>query len=113
MKVKGVKLKWNVMAHDFNKDKIVPYNIFFESFPEEIRKEIQKKRITNYEELKEYISHWSKYHYWSRAEHEIIVSGLHSKGDKEEKIDVDWQVQMNLDRITEYVIRECKIEFRE
>jgi len=111
MKVKGVKLKWNVMAHDFNKDKIVPYNIFFESFPEEIRKEIQRKRITNYEELKEYISHWSKYHYWSRAEHEIIVSGLHSKEDKEEKIDVDWQIQMNLNRITEYVIRECKIEF--
>ena len=112
MRIKGVKLEWYVMAHDFNNDKIVPYNIFYNSFPELIHKEIKKKKINNYNELKEYISNWSKYNYWCKAEHEIIVAGLISKGDKEEKIDVDWQIQMNLDRITEYVNNECRLGFQ-
>ena len=113
MRIKGINLEWYVIAHDFNSDKIVPYNIFYNSFVENVHKEIRKKKITNYNELKEYIYHWSKYHYWSKVEHEIVVSGLCSKQDKEEKIDVDWQIQMNLDRITEYVINKCKINFKE
>lgn len=111
MRVKGVNLEWYVLSHDFNNDEIIPYNIFYSSFIKNLHEEIRKKKVTNYKELKEYISHWSKYNYWSKSEYEIIVSGLHSKEDKEEKIDVDWQIQMNLDRITEYVIRECKIKF--
>lgn len=112
MRIKGVKLEWYVIWHDFNKDKIVPYNIFYDSFIELLHKEISRKKIKNYNELKEYISHWSKVNYWSKAEHEIIVAGLISKNDIEEKLDVNWQIQMNLDRITEYIINKCKIDFK-
>lgn len=111
MRVKGVNLEWYVLSYDFNNDRIVPYNIFYSSFIENLHKEVIKKKVTNYKELKEYISHWSKYHYWSKAEYEIIVSGLHSKEDSEEKLDVDYQVQMNLDRITEYVNEKCKLGY--
>ena len=113
MKIKGVTLVWNVLLWSFNKDEIIKYNIFSNSylFVKDLHKEIRQKRVTNYNELRDYISHWSKYNYWSKAEYEIAISGLHSKEGIYEKIDIDYQIQMNLDRITEYVMKECRIEF--
>ena len=52
---------------------------------------------------------WARYYYWSRTEHEILVGGLF-KNCKLEKIDIFRQIEMNLDRITEYVNKELKIE---
>ena len=113
MKIKGVILVWNVLLWNFNRDEVIKYNIFSNSslFVQDLHKEIRQKRVTNYNELRDYISHWSKYNYWSKAEYEIAISGLHSKNDTYEKIDIDYQVQMNLDRITEYVNEKCKLGF--
>ena len=41
--------------------------------------------------------------YMSRAEYEILVSGLFDKDDAE-KIDVWYQLEMNIDAIVEYII---------
>ena len=110
MKIKNVNLKWYVLRHDFNADRIINYNCLWNDLPEEISTEIKKKNINNKEELKEYLKHKFMYYYWSKAEYEILVSGLHSKEDNIEKIDIWRQIEPNLDRITEYIIQEMKID---
>lgn len=52
------------------------------------------------------------YHYWSKCEHEILVGDLFTEEDDFKKIDAYRQIEMNLDRITEYVINELKINFK-
>ena len=108
MKVKNVKLEWNVLRHDWNKNAIINFNIFGTMFIEKLHKEVLKKEIKSMSDLKDFIDSWARYHYWSKAEHEIIVSGL-SERDIEEKIDIYRQISMNLDRITEYVANELKV----
>lgn len=87
MKIKNVNLKWYVLNHDFSLDKIIDYNILWDSLPEEISKEIKKKKINSKEELKSYLDRKFMYQYWSRAECEILVSGLHTRVEPE-KIDI-------------------------
>lgn len=53
------------------------------------------------------------YYYWSKCEAEIAVGGLFIKSIEElEKIDIYSQLQPNLDRITEYVIKEMGFRFK-
>ena len=95
-----MNLEWNVLIHDFNKDKIKKYNIFRADLFEDIK----NAKCKTFGELREIIDKWAKYHYWSRAEYEIVVGGLFSKyPEKFEKIDIYRQIEINLDRITEYV----------
>lgn len=110
MRIKRVNLEWNVLLHDFNKDEIRNYNIFSESSPERIAKLIKRYNICNYDDFKERMKIVFMAQYWSRTEYEIIVSGF-CKNAKEYKIDVWRQIEMNLDRILEYIMREMKIEF--
>lgn len=110
MKVNNVKLEWNVLFHDFNKDEIIPYNIFYGDFPVELSKYLKKQKTYKYEDIKEYMNKWALYNYWCKSEYEILVSGLHTKA-KDFKIDVYTQIKMNIDRITEYVIKEMDIKY--
>lgn len=96
------KLEWNVLIEDFNTHKINPYNILGTHFMENFKKE----KIESLEDLKEFIDQWARYHYWSRTEYEIMVGGLFAKIDEFKKIDVYYQISMNLDRIVEYVNKE-------
>lgn len=110
MKIKNVDLKWYVLNHDFNRDKIIDYNVLWQSLPEELAKEIRKGIITDRESLKERLQRKFMSQYWSRAEYETMVSGLHTRVEPE-KIDVWRQIAPNLDRITDYIIEEMKLEF--
>jgi len=113
MKVKNANLKWYVLNYDFNANKIINYNIFGNGFIEQLHKEVLKKRVTTFGELKEYIKKWAMYYYWSRSEFEIAVGGLCIKEVKElEKIDIYRQVEMNLNRISEYVNSELRLNFK-
>lgn len=104
MKVKNKKLEWNVLRHDFNSNRIVTYNVFGDSFKEELYKKYRSKKITNLEELKECIKRHCMYYYWSKCEHEIAMGGLNSNYPEEfEKIDVWHQLEINLDHIVQYV----------
>ncbi len=97
-----MQLEWNVLFNDFNSDKIVKYNIFYNGW----EKEVLKNNPKTLSELKEEITKWAKYHYWCKTEFEIAVGGLFSKyPEKFEKIDIYRQIEMNLDRITEYIYR--------
>lgn len=109
MKIKNVKLKWNVLIHEFNGDIIKPYNIFWNDFTEELSKRIKRDKIENKEQLKETLRKIFMYHYWSKSEFEILVSGLSSKYDKQYKLDIWYQIEMNFDHIIDYIIREMKL----
>lgn len=115
MKIKNANLEWNVLMADSNTKKIKNYNVLGYELVEELHKEIVKKKtITNYEQLKEKIRKWCMYYYWSKCECEISVGNLFAKYPEEyEKIDAFRQIEMNLDRIVEYIMRELKIEFKE
>ena len=112
MRIKKAKLEWNVLLHDFNKDEIKKYNIFGEKSPEEIAQLIKRNKIDNYADFKEKMKAEFMYHYWSKSEYEIIVSGF-CKDAKEYKIDIWRQIEMNFDRVLEYIINEMKIKFKE
>ena len=112
MKVKNANLEWYVLKHDFSTGEIRPYNVLGQGFVEKLHKKIRAKKVTNYEELKDYIDWELKYYYWCRAEHEIAVGSIFSKSEADLfKIDAYTQLNMNLDRIVEYVNRELRINF--
>lgn len=114
MRVKNVNLKWNVLLYDCNNKKVENYNIFYQDFVKELHKEIAiKKNIKSYDKLYNYIRSWAMYHYWSKCEFEIVVGDFPTSTlENLEKIDVYRQIEMNLDRITEYVIKELRIDFK-
>jgi hypothetical protein len=110
MRIKNVKLEWCVLIEDFNSRQIKNYNIFGQKFIEEIHKKVRTKKITNLKELREEIRSWAIYHYWCKSEFEIAVGGLFAKSLEDfEKIDAYRQIEMNLDRITEYVNNTLRI----
>lgn len=112
MKLKSVKLEWNVLYSDFNSKKIMKYNIFNEKIKENIYKEIKNKKIKSYDELKQYVENWARYHYWSKVECELAMGNLFGKyPDDFEKIDMFKQIEINLDRIIEYIINTMEIKF--
>lgn len=112
MKIKNANLEWYVLEHDSSTGEIRPYNVLGQRFVEELHKKIRAKKVTNYKELKNYIDREFRYYYWSKAEHEIAVGGLFAKSEADLfKIDAYTQLEMNLDRIVEYVNRELRINF--
>ena len=112
MKRKNVNLEWYVMNHDFNKNKVYFINIFRTDIVENVIKACIKKKVTCYNSLLELLSREFKYHYMSRAEYEIVVGGLFAKDMEKdlEKISVWNQIEPNMDRICEYVIRELRLD---
>lgn len=108
------KLEWYAFYHDFNSNKLVYMNVLRSDLADNILKNIKSKskyrHIDSYETLKEYLKSELMYYYHSKSEFEVIVSNWSGR-DMEEKIDIWYQLEPNLDRITEYVIRELKLEF--
>lgn len=110
--MKKVNLVWNVLFHDFNNDKIVKYNVLDNTYIiDSIKKAVKKKEIVTVSDLKEFVIHKFRAQYWSRAEYEILVSGIHSRSDAQ-KIDVWYQINMNLDNIVEYLILKLKLDIK-
>lgn len=107
--MKKVDLKWYVMIHDFNSDKIIKYNVLaYDYLIDSLKKAIKKKEITTYNELKEFIKRKLMAQYWSRVEYEILVSGIHTRVEPQ-KIDVWYQLEMNLDNLVEYINDKLKL----
>ena len=110
MRIKNANLEWYVMYDDFNSKKIKRVNILGYGFAEELAKDIKRKKIMNREQLKTHLRGEFMYHYWSKSEYEIVVGGLFAKSDDDfEKIDVWFQLEKNLDTITDYIILKMKL----
>lgn len=113
MKIKTAKLEWYALKIDMNTRKIEKCNVFGHDFVEDLHKSIQKKKVSNYSELKEFIKRYLMYHYWCKTEYEMAVGYMSSNIKQEDlyKVDVYSQLEINLDRIVEYVNAELKINF--
>ena len=105
-------LVWNVYVEHFNRQKIVPYNIFDHTdFLADIQKEI--KRIPETQDDEEYIESVSSvlrsvmmYYFWSKCEWEIVLTSwpTNIRGFHDEKVDVYDQVRLNWDSFVDYVM---------
>ena len=99
--------QFNVITEDFNNHKFIPYDVI----PYLVRryKEVREKPVT-FDQFKEYVEKESFYQWHSRCEYEIIVKSLFR--NLEGKMDIYWQILMNLDVITEIVMDEVANEKR-
>lgn len=102
-----VKLVWNAFRYDMSSRHLEEFNVIKEDLIEDIEKAYKRKELKNMDDLENIIGHWALYHYFSKAEHEVCVTDLFGKD--EFKVDVFWQINMNLDRLTEYIANEMQI----
>ena len=104
-RIHKMDLKWYVLNHNFNKNKIELFNIFqSHNFLYGVVKALEK---TNYEDFRNEINSWLMYSFWSKAEYEIVCGDLFFKtADDLEKIDIYYQVKQNVDILARYIITE-------
>lgn len=116
MKVKNVNLEYWVFYFDFNKDTPKKVNIL-EGLEEDIAKHIRSseksyKHISNRETLKNFLKIEFMYHYWSKSEYEYSICNQWIKNiESPQKYDVWFQIEKNLDMITDYVIYKMDLKF--
>ncbi len=93
---------FNVLVHDRNSRELESYDVIPYLMDCYIKK---KDKPKTFEEFREFIRKESMYQWWGRCQYEILVSDWPSE-KRTDKIDVHYQVMMNLDIITEIVINE-------
>lgn len=105
---KNKKLEWFAIMEDFNKNKLQYFNVLLGIGDKEIK---NLKKLTTYNDVKQELRSYLMYHYWCKSEYEVIVRSLHHRPDRDNefKIDIWYQLEPNLDRITEYVIKELNL----
>lgn len=112
MKIKNSNMKWYVLYHDFNTKKVTNYDVMC-GIAEFVSIKIKKGEIHDLASLKEALRREFMYHYWSKAEFEMTVSGLSERDfANAEKIDIWRQLEPNLDIITEYVNIKCDLKLK-
>lgn len=97
-------MKWYVLNHDFDSDKIVSFDIFRNvRFKQDVNKLLEE--FVTFDDFKEKLDNALKYSFLSKAEYEMMCSGLFDR-NKAYKIDVYSQVVPNLDILARYIIEE-------
>ena len=64
----------------------------------------KKKQPQTVEEFEDFIKKNSMYMYWGRCQYEVVLKSWPC-GDNEKKIDVHWQIMMNLSIVTEVLMK--------
>ena len=97
--------QFNVIIEDINSKRFIPYNVI--PYLLKCYYEIGETddRPGTIEEFKTFIKRNSMYRWWARCEYEIVLKEWPT-GKNEEKIDVHWQVMMNIDVIAELLMGE-------
>lgn len=96
-----MNLTWNVFYHDFNKGKIIKFNIFDHGgFKKEVQDHLQKCKTL--QEFEKELSTSLMYYFWAKCEYEIII-GPWIGSAKEVKIDIYTQVRLNWEIFRDYV----------
>lgn len=101
---------FNVITYDVNQKAFVAYDVmpYFLNCYEEDKK---KKRALpkTFEDFVRFVEGRSMYMYWGRCEWEIICCSWPCE-DAKTKIDVHWQIKMNLEVITRILIENLGVE---
>lgn len=102
-------LEWYVLK--VRKNQIDKYNVLA-GCEDELRKARRKKEIVDRESLKLWLLGEFRCRFWCRAEHEMLVGDCWIKDLNElMKIDVYRQLEINIDNITDYVMRKMNFKF--
>lgn len=97
---------FNVIVEDINARKFIPYDVM----PYLIDKyKSAKNKPKTFKECKEFIDNAARYMYWSRCEYEVVLQGWPNSG-LQKKIDVYYQMKMNLDIITDLLMKDLNIK---
>lgn len=76
-------MTWNVYRCDINQREIEVYNVFEHySFNVDVEKLLKKK--ISYEEFYEELKSLAMYYFWSKAEHEVVITEFPPYIDREE-----------------------------
>lgn len=102
-------LEWYVLK--VRRNQIDKYNVLA-GYEDELRKARRKKEIVDRESLKLWLLGEFRCRFWCRAEHEMLVGDCWIKDLNElMKIDVYSQLEINIDNITDYVMRKMNFKF--
>lgn len=118
-----MKLEWNVYRDNFMNECIEVFNVFDHfSFYQDCCK--IKKKFTNINDFSEQIRKSLMYYFWSKAEHEIVITTWPPRVNKQEverlrnevvnvrtyvnlttgvKIDIFKQIELNWDKFINYL----------
>ena len=102
-------LQWYAITYDWTKQNIEYINILGVTFAEDIIKRVNKEKINSYNDLKNLVRTKLMNTYWCKAEYEVLINNLTGNG-RSIKTDVWSQIEKNLDRIVEYIIRELRYD---
>ena len=91
--------EYNVIVEDYNNIEFVSYDVmpYLMRCYDEARK---KDKPKTFYEFKDFVRSKCMYQFWSRCEYEIVLNSLFSGRTKEEKIDVYYQINMNINVVT-------------
>lgn len=107
-------LEWYAFYQGLNTDRLEYVNIISKELIDDILKRIKYKnkfrKIDSYDSLKEAVKSYLMWRYMSRSEYEVVVINWSGR-DMEEKIDIWYQLEPNLDRIVEYINKELNLGF--
>lgn len=99
--------RWMVFREDFNNRKIVEYNIFDHYNFLGDCKQFARKHKENKEAFLEEVRTSLMYYFWSKSEHEVIITGWPPKTSgiefNDRKVDIYAQVMMNWHVFSEYI----------
>ena len=118
MKKKNIDLEYYVFNLDHD-DRLYRANILNQDLIDRIYKDVKSGRVKTFEELRHEL-HCHFLMYWSRIQFEYMVSGvfqnMKSLMQREnrnypvgKKVDVFYQIEKNLNIITEYIIRKMEL----
>ena len=94
-------MTWNVFCSDFSTGEIKPHNVLHGR--ENLIQELKTKSASR-EEFEKMLRSEMIYHYWSKAEWEVVISPWCARGNKETKIDIFDQLKLNWDRFVDYCL---------
>jgi hypothetical protein len=95
----------DVKAQEFKSYDVMPY--FIRCYDTTKKDKLPK----TFDEFKEFVKSNSMYMYWARCQYEVVVHSWPCDHIKQ-KIDVHWQIMMNIDVVTEILMRNVLKELK-
>lgn len=107
--IKKQHIPFYVINENVNAQKFEPYDVM--PYLIECYKKVKRRKNhpTTFDEFKKFVKDESMYMYWSRCQYEIVLKSWPSDRH-EKKIDVYWQLMMNIDIVTKILIRNVGVK---
>ena len=101
-------LQWYAFRYDINCNSLVEFNVVNDDLIKGIEKACKKKELETIDDLWRIVRRWAVYYYWSKAEHEVIITDLFE--NMRVKKDVYYQIEINMERFVDYINKEMQLE---